>query len=263
MSHHEIYRAVRSGKLANSKKLLDSVDHDTLNNVHLDFQTFNGYNALNIASAMGNLEIVKYLVEERKVSTICTPLSVRVATQFGNVNILEYFSATTNLCEKQPTSFEDPFDGERSLLEDAIHFGRINVVYYLTAQMIKKNEKIIFRQDAVKDRRKNPGTTAFIRVIQERGGQIPIDGFEYTPEEQRKFMYYLQLRMYQHVSTLCGKNPSLLGITNIDDPVDTIVHHCAFDSPNSIEYVLRRGADCRKYDSRGIRYEKLLFINHV
>jgi ankyrin repeat protein len=247
----ELYCAVREGNLHQTQNLLKGKDLDTINTVSLNYQGFEDYNALNIAVAMGHLEIVKYLVEQRGVTTTGTPRPLQVATQFGRDKVLAYLiSRGDDLFDIQPKSFDAENDGKRSILEAAIVHGRINIVYQVIRQAQRTGHKLIFRNAIVKNRHQNPLITNIMELIRTNK---PINLVDIDAEARRNFKYNLQFKMMNALKTCLTENPELISITTCEEYDDNIIHFWVMDRRGIFDWALQNGADGCKYNNKGLK----------
>lgn len=126
----EIAKAIQNGKLDELKRILNSDEYD----INSTYGVLHRTTFLTAAAEMGQLEMVKYLCEERKAKIYDSLLPTSVfyhvnplaeACKNNHLNVVKYF------CEKYKAEELDEYRSGREALLYAISYHRPEIIEYL------------------------------------------------------------------------------------------------------------------------------------
>jgi ankyrin repeat protein len=257
---HELYRVVRNGDVQKSRAFLKTVSPKTLAEEELNYQGFNNMNSVSIAIAMGQVPMLKYLVEERNIPLqSCKKRPLEIAAEYGHVNVLKY------LVERGEDLFEveranEPYtNGLKSILEVAVINGHLGVVYPILVHLENTGFPVMVRDEVLANEVIKINATILKTVkelpVKSSDNAVPTElmVLNKSVEKRARFLHCVEHRMKMEFIKMFLENPDLITMTDIDDPSDTLAHFCAYSQQHMMDLVLDFGGDGCKYNSKGIR----------
>ncbi len=234
---HAAFRYTRDGRLEELQKLIQDVNISLLYSLPLQYDNFpeNNYNFLNVACALGRLEVVKYLINKGMLLT-GTPRPINVASQFGQVDVLEYL-----LQQDKNAEIND-------LFAIGVKNGHINIVRFVVKHATQINHKISIPEDIHSD---NPFITQIIDKIRKNEDTDFL--VSSSPEDsllfQRKFEF----------EQVDAAEQQLIATNIVEHKKLNAVHFACLHTPFLLDRILALGADPFMYSAQGYRFVTTLF----